>query len=82
MRQAVYCGPRTELLGKTAVIREPLTHPISIEPAGKVMAQFDFNGSGMNERNNGGPFNYLCFNWHPFDRKDFAPMPREPGERS
>lgn len=73
MRQAVYCGPRTELLGKTAVIREPI--PSRDEPDDKIMAQFDFNGSGMNERNDGGPFNYLCFNWHPFDRKDFSNVP-------
>lgn len=65
-RKGVYHGPQTELLGKTAIVRDP--------GMDGVLAQFDF-GKRMNEDCTGSRFNYLCFGWHGFRRSDFTLYP-------
>lgn len=62
-KTGVYVGPRPELKGKVAAIREGVN--------GRVLVQFELSPPEMNENNDGGPLNHLCFNWHPFQPTDF-----------
>lgn len=69
----VYHGPIGDLIGKRAVLMES---PHKSYDGGGWMAQFDIDDGAMNEHNNGGPYNYLCFGWHAFAKGEFTLYPR------
>jgi hypothetical protein len=68
MNSGKYVGPNIALHGRTAILREPIV--TRGEPEGMIMAQFDFVKGNEYERD--GPYSYLCYGWHPFQREDFT----------
>ena len=67
-----YVGPITALKGKRALVEHS-----SPDAAGDTLqAQFNFYPPEMNENNDGGPYNFICFGWHRFARSSFEIDPR------
>ena len=69
MESGTYVGPITALKGKRALLNPG-------DGGNRVLAQFNFYPPELNENNDGGPYNFLCFGWHVFNRGSFEIDPR------
>lgn len=67
MITGTYTGPIVALRGKRAL----LEHLPGERDDLVLQAQFNFYPPEMNEKNEGGPYNFLCFGWHRFARSSF-----------